>query len=286
MTEAQDFNTKNKPTWCPGCGDFGIWAALKNAFVQMGWGTDDALLVYGIGCHGHMVNFLKIYGFEGLHGRPVPVAVGAKLANHKLKVIVVTGDGDTYGEGIGHLIAAIRSNHDITCIVHNNQVYGLTIGQKSPTADRGFKSKSTPQGVLETPVNPLTLTLALDGTFVSRGFAGDMDHLTKLIITGVNHAGFALIDVLQPCVTFDKIHTYPWYRQRIYKLESINYQPADKLKAIELALQWGDKIPIGLFYKEEGRSTYEQNLPQLADKAMVERDISNINIDKLLDEFS
>jgi len=286
MREPQDFNTKNKPTWCPGCGDYGIWAALKNAFIQMGWGTDDAFIVYGIGCHGHMVNFLKIYGFEGLHGRPIPVAVGAKLANHKLKVIVVTGDGDSYGEGLNHLTAAIRANYDLTCIVHNNQVYGLTIGQKSPTADKGFKSKSTPQGTIETPINPLALAIALEGSFISRGFAGDMEHLTKLIIDGVNHQGFSLIDVLQPCVTFDKVHTYPWYRERIYKLESGNYQPQDKLKAFELALEWGTKIPTGIFYKDETRPTYEQNLPQLANQAMVERDISNISIDKLLDEFS
>lgn len=286
MSEQQDFSTKNKPTWCPGCGDFGIWASLKNAFVQMNWDQDSALVVYGIGCHGHMVNFLKIYGFEGLHGRPVPVALGAKLANHKLKVIVVTGDGDTYGEGIGHLTAAIRGNFDITCIVHNNEVYGLTIGQKSPTAEKGFKAKSTPQGVIDTPINPLTFALSLDGSFISRGFAGDMEHLTKLIIDGINHPGFSLVDVLQPCVTFDKIHTYPWYRERIYKLGTTAYQPNDKIKSFEKALEWGDKIPIGIFYKDEKKPTYESLLPQLNEKSMIERDIYNINIDKLLDEFS
>jgi 2-oxoglutarate ferredoxin oxidoreductase subunit beta len=286
MSEQQDFSTKNKPTWCPGCGDFGIWASIKNAFVKMNWDCDSALVVYGIGCHGHMVNFLKIYGFEGLHGRPVPVAVGAKLANHKLKVIVVTGDGDTYGEGIGHLISAIRANNDITCIVHNNEVYGLTIGQKSPTAEKGFKTKSTPQGVIEVPLNPLNLALSLDGSFISRGFAGDMDHLTNLIIEGINHPGFSLVDVLQPCVTFDKVHTYPWYRERIYKLSDTDYKPVDKVKSFEKAMEWGDKIPIGVFYKDEKRLSYEANLPQLSQNPLNQRDITNISIDKLLDEFS
>lgn len=285
MTEVNNLDTKIKPTWCPGCGDYGIWAAIKNAFSRMNWGKDDALIVYGIGCHGHMVNFLKVYGFEGLHGRPIPVAVGAKLANHKLNVLVVAGDGDTYGEGINHLVAAIRANYNLTCIVHNNQVYGLTTGQKSPTTVRGIKTKSSPQGVIETPLNPLALALSLDGSFIARGFAGDINHLTDLIIAGVNHSGFALIDVLQPCVTFDKIHTHMWYRERIYKLEEKGYDCTDKMKAISLSFET-DKIPIGVFYKDETRPPYEANLVQLREKALVEKDIFNINVDLLLKEFA
>jgi 2-oxoglutarate ferredoxin oxidoreductase subunit beta len=214
----------------------------------------------------------------------VPVAVGAKLANHNLNVMVVTGDGDTYGEGLNHLISAIRSNHDICCIVHNNQVYGLTIGQKSPTAQKGFKTKSTPQGVLEEPINPLALALTCNGTFVARGFAGDINHLASLIIPGVNHKGFALVDALQPCVTYDKIHTYPWYRERIYKLEESGYKPNDKNAAYQKAWEWGDKIPTGIFY-QENRPTYEDQLPQLTKGSMVAKDLSKINIDALLDEF-
>ncbi len=278
-----DLDTHIKPTWCPGCGDFGIWAALKNAFGKMGWGNDDALIVYGIGCHGHMVNFLKVYGFEGLHGRPIPVAVGAKLANHKLNVLVVAGDGDTYGEGIVHLIAAIRANHNLTCIIHNNQVYGLTIGQKSPTAPQGFKTKSTPSGTIEMPLNPLALALALNGTFVARGFAGDINHLTDLIVAGVEHNGFALIDVLQPCVTFNKIHTYEWYRERIYKLPP-DQPKDDQLQALNLSMQT-ERLPIGIFYQNKERLTYEQNLPQLAGEPMVKRDITHIDINHLLSEF-
>jgi 2-oxoglutarate ferredoxin oxidoreductase subunit beta len=165
-----EFNTPCTPNWCPGCGDFGIWSAIKRAVSNKGWKASDFVMVYGIGCHGHMVNFLHSYAVETLHGRPIPVAQGIKLANNKLNVVILAGDGDTFGEGTNHLVHASRRNMDLTMILHDNQVYGLTTGQTAPTAQKGFKSKSTPHGVLEEAVNPLSIVLAAGATFVARGF--------------------------------------------------------------------------------------------------------------------
>src|SRR5450759_3802567 len=248
---ADSFKTSFLPTWCPGCGDFGIWMSLKNALATLGIGTDDGVVVYGVGCHGNMYDWMKMYGVAALHGRTLPVAQGLKLANRKLPVIVVSGDGDGLGEGGNHFLHAAKRNPDITVLIHDNQVYGLTTGQASPTAKAGFKTKSTPEGVVDEPVNPLMLAIASGATFVARGFAGDAPGLTALIAAAIKHKGFAVIDVLQPCVTFDKVHTYQWYRPRLYKLETEGYVPDNKLKAMEKAMEWGDKIPTGIFYKED-----------------------------------
>lgn len=259
---AESYNTGYLPTWCPGCGDFGIWKSLQGAFAKLGIGSDDGLIVYGIGCHGNMSDWMNMYGFVGLHGRALPVAQGAKLANHTLPVVVVSGDGDCLGEGGNHFIHAARRNPDVTVIIHDNQVYGLTTGQASPTAKPGFKTKSTPEGATDEPMNPLTLALVSGATFVARGFAGDMPGLTELMSQAIAHKGFAVLDVLQPCVTFDKVHTYQWYRQRLYRLSDAGYQPGDKLKALEKAMEWGDKIPLGVFYKED-KPTSEDREPAL-----------------------
>jgi len=284
MVERKDFATPVFPTWCPGCGNFGIWGALKNALVELDWKPEEVLIVYGIGCSGNGADFLKTYGFHGLHGRTLPVATGAKLSNHELKVVAVAGDGDGYGIGVGHFIHAMRRNLDITLIAHNNQVYGLTTGQTSPTSDKGFATKSTPTGVIELPVNPIALALSSGATFISRGFAGDIKYLTNLLVDALSHKGFSLIDIFQPCVTFNNLNTYDWFRDRVYKLEAENHNPQDKPEAFNKSQEWGDKIPIGLFYKEH-RSTYEDELPQIAEKPLVQHDIENIDISSLLDNF-
>lgn len=276
MTNLDDFKTPCQPNWCPGCGDFGIWAALKNALVQLNMGPADYVCVYGIGCHGHMVNFLNSYAIATLHGRPIPVAQGIKLANHKLPVLVIAGDGDTFGEGTNHLVHAARRNIDITLIVHDNQVYGLTTGQTSPTAPKGFKSKSTPSGVIEEPVNPLLIALAAGSTFVARGFSGDIPSLTNIIVEGIKHKGFSFIDVFQPCVTFNHVNTYQWYRQHIYNL-AVEYNKKDSLEAYKKALEWQDKIPVGIFYQVQ-KPTYEEQIPQLSSNSL---DI----IAKIIEEF-
>lgn len=281
---ANSFKTNYLPTWCPGCGDFGIWMALKNALSELGIGPDDALLIYGIGCHGNMAAWMRTYGIVGLHGRTLPMAQGAKLGNHAVPVIVISGDGDGLGEGGNHFIHAAKRNPDITVLIHDNQVYALTTGQASPTAKQGFKTKSTPDGVVDEPINPLTLALVSGATFVARGFTGDMPGLTKIIASAVKHRGFSVVDILQPCVTFNHVHTYPWYRSRLYELDSVGYKPTNKLAAIEKALEWGDKIPVGIFYREL-TSTNEDRESALANGPLVEQPLGVVDIDTLLSEF-
>jgi len=284
MSKLSDFQTPCTPNWCPGCGDFGIWAAIKKAFIQKNWGPSDFCMVYGVGCHGHMENFLKSYAVTTLHGRPIPVAEGIKLANHKFPVIVVAGDGDTFGEGTNHLVHAARRNINIKVIMHDNQVYGLTTGQTAPTSPKGFKSKSTPSGSIEEPVNPLAIAIAAGAGFVARGFAGDIPSLTDLIIKSLDHHGFSFLDIFQPCVTFNHINTYQWYREHIYNLPN-SYIPNDRPEAYKKSLEWTDKIPVGIFYKEE-KPTYEDQVPQLSTIPLIDHpDPKSEDIAKLFEEF-
>ncbi len=231
-----------------------------------------------------MYSWMRTYAVEGLHGRALPVAQGAKVANHVLPVIAITGDGDCLGEGGNHFIHAAKRNPDITVLIHDNQVYGLTTGQAAPTAKDKLKTKSTPEGVVDTPVNPLTLALVSGATFVARGFAGDMPGLTKLITAAIRHKGFSVLDILQPCVTFDHVHTYQWYRQRLYLLDPATYKPTDRLTAIEKALEWGDKIPIGVFYQEEA-ATSEDHEPALTAGPLTNQPLGISDVDALLSEF-
>lgn len=280
---SSNFLTGRMPTWCPGCGDFGIWTSLKDAFAKLGIGSDDGVCIYGVGCHGNMYNWMNIYGFAGLHGRTLPVAQAIKLTNHKLPVVVISGDGDGIGEGGNHFMHAAKRNPDLTVILHDNQVYGLTTGQASPTAKSGFITKSTPEGVTDSPVNPLALAITAGATFVARAFSGDTVGLTNLMMQAIEHKGFALVDVLQPCVTFDKVHTYPWYRERVYYLDE-QYDRTNKVKAFEKTLEWGDKIPLGIFYKEE-RPTAESLEPALQEKPLVEQKTESPVFQDLLQEF-
>lgn len=283
----KDFNNAMSPTWCPGCGDFGIFMALKQALVSLKIPPHQIFQVWGIGCSGNMSNWVNVYGVHGLHGRALPVATAAKLVNPKIPVIVEGGDGDGYGIGIGHFIHAMRRNLDITYIVHNNQIYGLTTGQTSPTSDHGFKTKSTPCGVIERPINPLALALSSEATYIARGFSGDVNHLKVLIEEGIKHRGFALIDVLQPCVTFNYQNTYDWFRERVYTLDAVpGYDVKDKKAAFERSLEWGPKIPVGVFYKEE-RAIYSDEFDHLEkDEAVVDHDISAIDVMKTLKSFA
>lgn len=295
MSQVKDFETKQFPTWCPGCGDFGIWTSLKNALVELNLAPHQTCVVFGIGCSGNMASFLNVYGFHGLHGRSIPVATGIKLANHKLPVIVIGGDGDGYGIGLGHLIHAIRRNIDITYIVHNNQIYGLTKGQASPTSEKASVTKSTPFGSIEIPIDPISLAISTGATYVARGFAGDTKQLTQLIKNGISHKGFSLIDVMQPCVTFNHYNTFHWFYQRIYNLAEENHNPKDKAAAWAKAMEWPtqlkiddnriDRIPTGVFYQDE-RPTYESELLQLDKIALVEQTLENINIRPLLDKLT
>ena len=272
------------PAWCPGCGNFGILAAVKKTLVELNLDPHDILLVSGIGQAGKLPHYTKGNVFNSLHGRPVPPAIGAKLANRELTVIAISGDGDGYGEGGNHFVHAARRNHDITYLVHNNQIYGLTKGQTSPTSDIGFVTKTTPQGA-PPPINPITLAIAAGASFVARAFAGDIDYLSQIIKQGINHRGFALIDILQPCVSFNHKNTYQWYKERVYKLEQDgNYDISDKNAAFKKAQEWGEHIPIGVFFRED-RPTYESEFPALGKDTLVSQPIEPLKTEKLLAEL-
>ena len=284
MVTLDDLKTPKTNTWCPGCGNFGILMAFKKAIIELGIEREEAVLVSGIGCHGKMVNYVNINGFHGIHGRVLPLAQGIKLANPDLKVVGFAGDADQYNEGWGHFAHAVRTNIDMTLIVHDNMVLGLTTGQATSTSQQGFKSKSTPFGVIPPMLNPLAHALVSNGSFVARGFSGDMFHLKNLIVEAMKHRGFAFIDVFQPCVSFNYLNTYDWFRQRVYKLEEENHDVTDRKKALEKALEWGDRIPIGIFYNKE-RSTYHDNLPHVKDVSLTEVPTENVDITSTLDEM-
>lgn len=281
-----DLQTKESPDWCPGCGDFGILMGIKKAVIELDRPLHETCIVSGIGCSGKLNHFVNTYGFEGLHGRALPLATGIHLANHNLNVVAVGGDGDGYGIGMGHFMHTMRRNMNFTYIVHNNQVYGLTKGQYSPTTEPGMKTSSSPFGAIETPVNPIKLGLAAEGvTFLARGFAGDIKHLHALILEGMKHKGFALIDVLQPCVTFNKLNTYDFFKSRVYKLEEdTTYDKTNRQMAMERADEWDKRIATGIFYQIDA-PTYEDSIPTIQEKALVEYDIENIDVEPLFREY-
>jgi 2-oxoglutarate ferredoxin oxidoreductase subunit beta len=268
MITSAELTTPNFPNWCPGCGNFGIWAAFKNAAIAKGWDNTNTVFVAGIGCHGHMVNFVKLTSFEGLHGRAIPVASGIKLANHNLNVFVFTGDGDCLGEGGNHFIHAARRNHNITVLLHNNNIYGLTTGQTSPTSKKGQKTKSTPDGNPDDPFKVLHLGLAAGATFVARVYANDIAGLSEMMIKANEHQGFAIIEMLQPCITFNKECPPVFFTDNTYYLPD-TYDSGNLISALEKTLEWGEKqIPVGLFYKIE-KPTAESQFPQISGKSLV-----------------
>jgi 2-oxoglutarate ferredoxin oxidoreductase subunit beta len=284
MVSLQELQTPKKNTWCPGCGNFGILMAFKRALVHLGLRREEVVLVSGIGCHGKMVNFVNINGFHGIHGRVLPLASGVQLANPNLTVVGFAGDADQYDEGWGHLAHAIRKNIDMTLIVHNNMVLGLTTGQTTATSQKGFKTKSTPYGSIPPALNPIAHALVSNGTFVARGYAGDMTHLTSLLVDAITHRGFAFIDVLQPCVTFNHLNTYDWYQERLYKLEDEEHDPSNKFNALQKSFEWGKRIPIGIFYKEK-RPSYRDSLHHIKDIVLTKIPIEHVDIMPILEEM-
>lgn len=280
----EDLNTGVVSNWCPGCGNFGVYAALRQAIFDLKLNPSNVVLATGIGCSSQINQWTRVYGFQSIHGRVLPAATGIRLANTDLTVIAVGGDGDGYGIGMGHFIHTMRRNLNLTYIVTDNQVYGLTQGQTSPTSLMGYRSKSTPAGVLEEPVNPLELALSSGATYIARGFAGDLPHLTKLISDGIAHRGFALIDVLQPCVTFNKVNTYQYFRERCYHLPD-SHDVSDKRAAFTRASEkWDEKIPIGLFYRKE-KPTYEDGERAIRKTALVKQSLDGISVEKVFRKF-
>lgn len=273
-----------KPTWCPGCGDFGVVAAVEMAIKRLKIPSHEIVIVSGIGCSSNLPHFLSSYGFHGIHGRAIPVAEGIRWANHGLTVVATGGDGDGFGIGAGHFVHAMRRNVNLTYVTMDNQIYGLTTGQASPTSTMGARTKSTPEGVIERPINPVALALASGATYVARGFSGDVKHLADLVQGGIQHRGFALVDVFSPCVTYNKLNTFDFFRQRIYKLESSGHDPSQLPLAFERSIEWGDKIPIGLFYRSE-QPTYEDLEEALAAGPLVYQSAGLKGHEDVLDEF-
>jgi 2-oxoglutarate ferredoxin oxidoreductase subunit beta len=284
MLTPEQYKLGQRPAWCPGCGNFPILKTVREVLSELDIAPHQVLFVSGIGQASKLPHYLRCNTFNGLHGRTLPVATGAKLANHAMHVIAVAGDGDCYGEGGNHLTHAMRRNINITLFVHNNQIYGLTKGQASPTSMEGMKTKVQPYGVLSEGLNPAALAVALDCGFVARGFAGDGKHLKELMKQAIGHRGFSMVDILQPCVTFNRLNTFDWYRQRVYHIEQ-EYNPEDRAVAFPRALEWGDKIPTGVIYRNR-RPAFEDRVPAIKDTPLVKQPFDMKAVGKVLAEFS
>ncbi|MBI4230613.1 MAG: 2-oxoacid ferredoxin oxidoreductase [Planctomycetes bacterium] len=269
---ADTFKGQVDPDWCPGCGDFGVLKSLMGACAELKIAPHDLMVVSGIGCSSNLPGFIHSYGVHSLHGRSVAVASGIKLANQDLNVVITGGDGDGFGIGVGHFIHAMRRNLDVTYIVMDNQVYGLTTGQVSPTSEKGMVTKTSPKGNAEWPVNPIAMALISGATYVARGFSGEPKQLTEILRRGIAHKGFSFIDVFSPCVTYNKQNTYPWFKSNIYNLEEKGHDASKLDAALARSLEWGEKkIPIGVFYETTARRTYQEEDPVFAVGSLVKQ---------------
>ena len=258
------------PAWCPGCGNYPLLKTLDAALEEAEIDRTRLVLVSGIGQAAKLPHYTKANVFNGLHGRALPAATGIKLANHALTVVVTSGDGDMYGEGGNHFLHAIRRNVGVKAFVHDNQVYGLTKGQASPTSEQGFVTKIQTHGVMSLPLRPLALAIVEDCSFVARSFTGTPDHLREMMVEALRHeGGFALLDILQPCPSFNRQNTFKWYKDRVRPIDG-SHDPTDREAALRLAFAWGDEIPIGIYYRS-GRPSFESQLGVLADGPLAER---------------
>ena len=266
--------------WCPGCGNFAILECLKAALEKLGKEPHQVLLAAGIGQAAKTPQYLSANAFCGLHGRALPAAIAAKIANDHLTVVVDTGDGDSYGEGGNHFLHNIRRNVDIAHFVHDNQVYGLTKGQASPTSDLGFVTGVQPGGSINQPLNPVLTAIAGGAGFVARGFTGRKEQLIDLMVQAIEFKGYALVDILQPCVSFNKVNTFQWYSQRVYDLE--DHDPSNRVEAMKRAMEFGDKIPLGVLYRAE-KPTYRDRNPALHGEPLAARQPNLDLVNRLLE---
>lgn len=280
MVEYRTYET----AWCPGCGNFSILESLKTALEELGKNPQDVVMVAGIGQAAKLPQYISANSFCGLHGRALPPAGAIKMANGDLTVIVSTGDGDTYGEGGNHFIHNIRRNIDIAHFVHDNQIYGLTKGQASPTSGEGFISGVEPSGSIDTPFNPIPIAIAGGAGFVARGFTGNKSHLISLMKQAIEYKGYALLDIFQPCVSFNKVNTFKWYNERVYELGE-DYEVSNKMVAMEKAMEFGDKIPIGVIYKEAKPTFNEKNGVLKGGKVLIDMKTEPTDINRLIKEF-
>ena len=277
------FETPATNTWCPGCGNFAILMTVKQALAELKIPREETVAVSGIGCHGKFTDYINVNGIHTIHGRVLPVATGIKIANNKLTVLGFAGDGDAFNIGIGHFPHAARRNVNMTYIIHDNLIYGLTTGQTSPTSKQGFVTKTSPRGEWSIAINPLTQALTSHASFVARIFAGEPKQMKEVLIDAIKHEGFALVDVLQPCVSFNRVNTYQFYKERLYKLEDEKHDTSDWSAAYCRAEEWGEKIPIGVFYNED-RPVYENNFPALKKGPLIDQPL-NRDMEKLFKEY-
>jgi 2-oxoglutarate ferredoxin oxidoreductase subunit beta len=287
MATFKDFRNSVKPNWCPGCGDFSVQAAIQRAAANVGLEPDQLAVVSGIGCSGRISGYINAYGFHGIHGRSLPIAQGVKMANKDLTVIASGGDGDGFAIGLGHTIHAIRRNIDVTYIVMDNQIYGLTKGQTSPRSDVGFKTKSTPQGSIESALSVMEMALTAGATFVAQSFSTDLKELTALIEAGINHKGFSLINVFSPCVTYNKVNTYDWFKENLVKLGDVEgYDPNNKLTAMQ-TLMANNGLVTGLIYQNTAQKSYQELVSGYSEQPLSEADlnISEDQFKELVAEF-
>ena len=273
MATFKDFRNDVKPNWCPGCGDFSVQAAIQRAAANLGLEPHELAVISGIGCSGRISGYIHSYGFHGTHGRALPLAQGVKMANRNLTVIAAGGDGDGFAIGMGHTVHAIRRNIDITYIVMDNQIYGLTKGQTSPRSATGFQTKSTPQGSIEPALSPLEIALSAGATFVAQSFSSDLKELTSLIEEGIKHKGFSLINVFSPCVTYNKVNTYEWFKERLVKVSGIEgYDPSDRAMAMQTVMKY-DGLVTGLIYQNKEQKSYQELVPGYRDTPLTEADL-------------
>lgn len=287
MATFKEFRNNIKPNWCPGCGDFSIQAAIQRAAANVGLEPENLAVVSGIGCSGRISGYINAYGLHGIHGRALPIAQGLKMANRELTVIASGGDGDGFAIGMGHTVHAIRRNINVTYIVMDNQIYGLTKGQTSPRSAEGFKTKSTPDGSIESTLSPLEIALSAGATFVAQSFSSDLKQLTTLIEEGIKHEGFSLINVFSPCVTFNKINTYDWFKEHIVNLDSIpEYDSSNRIQAMTKLMETGGML-TGLIYQDKTRKSYEDMVVGFRQEGIANQDIqiSEQDFDKLVAEF-
>lgn len=287
MATFKEFRNNVKPNWCPGCGDFSVQAAIQRAAANVGLEPEQLAVISGIGCSGRISGYINAYGLHGIHGRALPIAQGVKLANRELTVIASGGDGDGFAIGMGHTVHAIRRNLDVTYIVMDNQIYGLTKGQTSPRSAEGFKTKSTPEGSIESTLSPLEIALSAGATFVAQSFSSDLKQLTTLIEQGLQHKGFSLINVFSPCVTFNKINTYDWFKENIVNLDQFpDYDPSNRIAAMNKIMETNGML-TGLIYQNKERKSYEDLAVGFKQEGLAKQDIklSREDFDKLLTEF-
>lgn len=287
MATFKDFRNDVKPNWCPGCGDFSVQAAIQRAAASAGLEPDQLAIISGIGCSGRISGYIKSYGFHGIHGRSLPIAQGVKMANRDLTVIASGGDGDGFAIGMGHTIHAIRRNIDVTYIVMDNQIYGLTKGQTSPRSAAGFKTKSTPQGSIEPALSPMEMALTAGATFVAQSFSTDLKDLTNIIEAGINHKGFSLINVFSPCVTYNKINTYDWFKENLTKLSNIEGYDSSSRELAMQTLMKHNSLVTGIIYQDKTRQSYQDLVKGYAETplASANLELTQESFDQLVEEF-